>query len=184
MIRMKLTESLTEAVAKARELYKKNKDNPDADFQFRIEEIYNRAMGEALYQAGGTMSVYEEGGYFNLDYLVSKLKEYDPKTDSSGWYDGNGKNGFILKKEGEEGIKEVWRNFAGYVKPLEKAKRLSEEYSFLDWDEKEERRITNKGKINVYNRILACIPGLEDKGLYKELSVLREIVYLIETGMI
>lgn len=184
MIKMKLTELLTEAVAKARELYKKNKDGLDRDFQSTIEEIYNHAMGEARYQAGGTMSIYEEGGYFELDYLVSKLKEHDPKTDRRGWYDNNGEKGLILKIESREDIKEVWRNFAKYVKPLEKAKRLSEEYPFLNWDEEEERRVINKGKINVYNRILENIPELEKKGLYKELCVLREIVSLIETGKI
>lgn len=176
-----LTEKIYDAVSNAREIYETKKDGLDDKFRWEIEKRYQKALAEARSEA--------KEGNFELDYLVGKLKEYDPYTDWLGWCDKKGKKGFILKYSNKEDarredIKEIWRNFANYVKPLEKAKRLTEEYPFLKEDEEEEQRITNTGKISIYREIEELIPYLEENGFYKKLCVLREIVDFIEEGWV
>lgn len=176
-----LTEKLNDAVGNAREIYEAKKDGSDDEFRWEIEKRYENVLGEAHHEA--------KEGNFELDYLVGKLKEYDPHTDWLGWRDNKGKTGFILNYSNKEDIrrediKEIWRNFAKYVKHIEKAKRLIEDYPFLKEDKEEERRIVNRGRINIYRRIEGIIPYLEENGFYKELSVLREIADFIEEGRV
>lgn len=160
---------LNDAVRNARGKFEESKKTKDT---FYIERLYEKTLGEARNEA------YE--GSFEVDSLVLKLQEY--KDLNHSWSDG--KTGLGLDIRGKDKEEDFWRTFAKYAVPLEKAKRLGEEYSFIKRDKDEEGKINNVGKINIYVKVQQIIPGLESKGLYKELCVIREAIALVESGRV
>lgn len=118
----------------------------------------------------------------------NSLIENAERLAKSGEFNANSVNyvGYLsTKKEKEELLKEEWGGCtAKYACCLKKAKKLKEEYDFLNWDEEREQRIINTGRINIISKMIDSIPEYESKGDYQTLTGIKCLIELLEAGKI